>query len=112
VSYDYFLFARPASGQAPDLETLGASKRPIGTPAELMARISAFFPALRWEPLRGDIDAWFGVQGPPEFMLSADGAGNVCVLKAAYIERDEISALANALGCVAFDPQKGLFVGD
>jgi hypothetical protein len=109
VSYDYFLFARPADGNPPTLESLASAARPIGTPQQLMARISALFPAVAWEPPRGDVEAWFGVNGP-EFLLSPDADGNVSALKAAYIERAEVRALAAALELVAFDPQKGRFV--
>jgi hypothetical protein len=112
VSYDYFLFAKPIDGREATLEALAAAPRSIGTPADLMARIDALFPSVRWEMQSGEAAAWFGVKGPPEFLLMPDADGNVSVLKAAYIELDEIRRLATALSLIAFDPQKACFVGD
>jgi hypothetical protein len=111
MSYDYFLFARTGDGQAaPTLESFASEPRPIGTPEQLMERISAMFPAVTWEPPHGDVDAWFGANGP-EFLFSPDPDGFVSTVKAAYIEPDQVRALAAALDLVTFDPQKGCFVG-
>jgi len=112
VSYDYFLFAKPIDGRAVTLEALAAASQSMGTPAEVMARIDALFPSVQWEKRSGDAIAWFGVKGPPEFLLMPDADGNVSVLKTAYIELDEIRRLATALSLIAFDPQKACFVGD
>ena len=111
MSYDYFLFARPADGGAPTFESLAAGMRPIGTPAELMARVEAIFPDVRWEALHDDVGAWFGASRP-EFLISPDADGRVSAVKVAYIDPAEIRALAAALDLVVFDPQKGvLFSG-
>ena len=111
MSYAYFLFAKPIDGHAVTLEALAAAPRSIGTPTDLMARINTLFPSVKWETQSGDAVAWFGVKGPPEFLLMPDADGNVSVLKAAFIELDEIRRLAAALTLIVFDPQKGCFVG-
>ena len=111
MSYDYFLFARPTDGTLLQLETLGKNMSPIGSPEEVMARISAEFPAVRWEPPRANIHAWFGVQGPPEFIVTTEADGNVASIKAAYIERHEVDRLIAAMRLVAFDPQTGELSG-
>ena len=108
MSYDYFLFARPR-GEKVDFDSLASERAAIGSPEALMARIDAIFPNVTWEPPHGDVDVWFGVNGP-EFLLSPDADGCVSVLKAAYIEPEELRALAAALDLVAFDPQEGRFV--
>jgi hypothetical protein len=111
MSYDYFLFAPPADGTALQLETLGETIQPIGSPVEVMAKISAEFPAVRWKPPRANIQAWFGVQGPPEFLITTAADGSVGSIKAAYIERDELDRLIAAMHLVAFDPQTGELFG-
>ena len=110
MSYDYFLFARPADGRAPDLDALATELRPIGAPEDLMARIGALFPALIWTAPQDRTDAWMALGGPSEFILAAEADGNVATVKAARVERDEVRALAKALGCVVFDPQQGSFL--
>jgi len=111
MSYDYFLFAAPADGSDPSIDAIAANPVAIGTPDALIAHISARFPALRWSPPDGAINAWFGVGGP-EFIVQPESDGRVIALKAAYIERHEVRALASALGLVVFDPQRGVFVTD
>lgn len=110
MSYDYFLFAKPDDGRAASLDSLASDRKAIGMPGELMARIGAVFPSVAWEPPHGGVEAWFGANGP-EFLFSCDEDGSVSVLKAACIDPEELRALVAALGLVAFDPQKGCFIG-
>jgi len=109
MSYDYFFFARPADGSPPKLETLGQDVVPLGSPDEVMKGIDAVFPALAWQPPQGAIRAWFGNGkcGQAEFLMSAETNGLVTSFKAAYIEREEVDALAAQMRLTVFDPQSG-----
>ncbi|HEY2345457.1 MAG TPA: hypothetical protein VGH80_06165 [Xanthomonadaceae bacterium] len=109
MSYDYFLFARPADGSAPRLDALDETSPPIGSPADVIAGIDAVFPALRWEPSRNGGPVWFGAgaRGQPEFLVSAEANGLVIAFKAARLERVELDALATAMRLTVFNPQSG-----
>lgn len=110
MSYDYFLFAKPPGGEAANVDSLASGRKPIATPAQLKARIDALFPGTTWQAPHGEIDVWFGINGA-EFLFSADAEGYVSVLKVAYIEADQVRRLMAALDLVAFDPQRGGFIG-
>jgi hypothetical protein len=109
MSYDYFLFAKPAEGE-PTLDAIAAAQRPIGDPDAILRTISEQFPEVRWEAVTQVPGAWSGVQGPPEFIVTPESDGRVIAVKATRIEADEVRALARALACVVFDPQRGGFL--
>ena len=110
MSYDYFLFARPRGGEAANIDALAGCRAPIATPEQLMERIDALFPGTTWQVPHGEVEAWFGTYGA-EFLFCADGDGTVSMLKVAYIEADQVRRLMAALDLVAFDPQRGGFIG-
>jgi hypothetical protein len=106
VSYDYFLFARPAPGDGLTLDGLGDATA-IGALDQVKAAISKTFPATRWEASRHDPRAWFGLQGPPEFLLTTEVDGGITSFQSCRIERAEVLLLARQLHLVVFDPQSG-----
>lgn len=101
--------------------------RGMGTPEELMKRISAIFPKTRWQQsdlsgqraiqmiaAQGLMDPnapnWSGLGGP-EFSLAADVDGQVKHLQASHIERREVRLLERRLGMVSLDLQRDSVLG-
>lgn len=111
MSYDYFFFAKPGDGKVLAIDAIGPDLPSIGSLEFVRGEISRAFPAVRWEPPRGEIRAWFGLQGPPEFLLLPEDGGKLSCFKAAFIEREEVLALAASMNLVAFDPQRGEILG-
>jgi hypothetical protein len=107
MSQDYCFFGALPDGRKP---TLRDSFPPIGTADEVMARVSALFPSLRWKPPYYEVRAWFGVDGPVQFILVPEADGRVMALKGEQIDRAQALALAAALGLVVFDTEAREFL--
>jgi len=129
VSYDYLMFHAP--GLRPQwVKRIGmftsGQMGSLGTPEELMEKISELFPKTRWHKMPrgkdrrvpvlvngGGIDpnapTWFG-EGGPEFQLSADVDGRVKSMMVSRAERREVRLLCRRLGLAYVDLQAdGLF---
>lgn len=94
---------------------------PMGSPEELMGRISSLFPDLAWRKLEnaklkaamrlvkgGGVDpdaaVWFG-GAAPEFQLSADVDGQVKSVQVSRAHPREVRLLCRKLGLVYLDLQ-------
>lgn len=103
MSYDYFFFRKRASDEKLTLENLERNVESIGSVDSVKAAITELFPATQWSEFK---DAWFGVCGPPDFLVSADPDGGLISFKASRIERGEVEMLAAKMDLIVFDPQK------
>lgn len=131
MSYDYLMFHRPPWHPRwlarVKMFTSRDGWRGMGTPEELMKRISAIFPGTSWRKtdlsgvralqmvaIKGSIDpnapSWSGLGGP-EFSWSADVDGQVKHMQASRIEPREVRLLERRLGMVSLDLQRDGFLG-
>ncbi|HEY7410966.1 MAG TPA: hypothetical protein VII13_09505 [Vicinamibacteria bacterium] len=104
MSFDHTLFRAPGPG--PMSSWPDAPMEPLGTLAEMQARLAALFPEVRWTPFR---DTWFGMLRPPpddgvEVQMTPDAEGLVRMLTVRRATREEVVQLCKALALVAVDP--------
>jgi len=94
------------------------SGEPIGSLDAVKASIQELFPTLRWQQQKfeiaphllvaelGDWSWSSAAEGDmPGFSLGADGDGQVRIISAARVERNELERVARALGVMVLDEQ-------
>ena len=129
MSYEYLLVKAPAELAVPsaadeNMESVlmafaeAFSGEPIGSLDGVKAALQGLFPTLRWQQqkiemhphmLVAELGDWsWNSASPgngPDFALGADDDGQVRIISASRVERNELERAARALGLMVLDEQ-------